>query len=146
VIGWSLAGLPEEPPRHLLGIGDVDDLVHAVGAGIDTFDCATPTRLARHGTALVHDPAGRWRLDLTKGIHRTSREPIDEDCPCPACREHTRGYLHYLTRINELTAKRLITLHNLTFMERLMRGLRDAIAAGAYADEAERVLSASARR
>jgi queuine tRNA-ribosyltransferase len=146
VMGWSLAGLPEEPARHLLGIGDVDDIVFAVGAGIDTFDCATPTRLARHGTALVHDPAGRWRLDLTKGVHRASREPIDEDCPCPACSEHTRGYLHYLTRINELTAKRLLTLHNLTFMERLMRDLRDAIAAGAYAGEAERLLSASARR
>jgi queuine tRNA-ribosyltransferase len=146
VIGWSLAGLPEGPARHLLGIGDVDDIVHAVGAGIDTLDCATPTRLARHGTALVHDPDRRWRLDLTKGIHRSSREPIDEDCPCPACREHTRGYLHYLTRAGELTAKRLLTLHNLTFMERLMRDLRDSIAAGAYADEAGRVLSASARR
>ena len=67
VVGWALAGLPEEPPRHLLGIGDVDDIVHAVGAGIDTFDCATPTRLARHGTALVHDPARRWRLDLDQG-------------------------------------------------------------------------------
>jgi queuine tRNA-ribosyltransferase len=146
VVSWALAGLPEEPPRHLLGIGDVDDIVHAVGAGIDTFDCATPTRLARHGTALVRDPIGRWRLDLTKSIHRTSREPIDGDCPCPACREHTRGYLHYLTRINELTAKRLLTLHNLTFMERLMRDLRDAIATGDYAAEAERLLSASARR
>ena len=56
VVGWALAGLPDEPPRHLLGIGDVDDIVHAVGAGIDTFDCATPTRLARHGTALVREP------------------------------------------------------------------------------------------
>ena len=133
VVGWALAGLPEEPPRHLLGIGDVDDIVHAVGAGIDTFDCATPTRLARHGTALVHDPDNRWRLDLTKGAHRTSREPIEEDCPCPACRDHTRGYLHYLSRIDELTAKRLLTLHNLTFMERLMRRLRDGIEAGDYA-------------
>ena len=133
VVDWALAGLPEEPPRHLLGIGDVDDIVHAVGAGIDTFDCATPTRLARHGTALVHDPQNRWRLDLTKGVHRTSREPIEEDCPCPACREHTRGYLHYLSRIDELTAKRLLTLHNLTFMERLMRRLRDGIKAGDYA-------------
>jgi queuine tRNA-ribosyltransferase len=141
VVGWALAGLPEAPPRHLLGIGDVDDIVHAVGAGIDTFDCATPTRLARHGTALVHDPASRWRLDLAKSAHRTSREPIDLDCPCPACREHTRGYLHYLTRVNELTAKRLLTLHNLTFMERLMRGLREAILAGEYAREAERVLA-----
>ncbi len=141
VIGWSLAGVPDEPPRHLLGIGDVDDIVHAVGAGIDSFDCATPTRLARHGTALVHDPASRWRLDLAKSAHRTSREPIDADCPCPACREHTRGYLHYLTRVNELTAKRLLTLHNLTFMERLMRRLREAILAGEYAREAERVLA-----
>jgi queuine tRNA-ribosyltransferase len=124
----------------------VDDIVHAVGSGIDTFDCATPTRLARHGTALVPDPDARWRLDLTKGAHRLSRDPIDPDCPCPACREHTRGYLHYLSRANELTAKRLLTLHNLTFMARLMERLRAAIEAGAYADEAERVLSASARR
>jgi queuine tRNA-ribosyltransferase len=143
VVGWSLAGLPEEPPRHLLGIGDVDDIVHAVGAGIDTFDCATPTRLARHGTALVDDPERRWRLDLTKGEHRTSGEPIDPDCPCPACREHSRGYLHYLSRAGELTAKRLLTLHNLTYMERLMRRLRDAIETGTYAVEGERVLSGS---
>jgi queuine tRNA-ribosyltransferase len=140
VVGWALEGLPDAPPRHLLGVGDVDDLVHAVGAGVDSFDCATPTRLARHGTALVRNPAGRWRLDLGKGIHRTSREPIDERCPCPACREHTRGYLHYLVRANELTAKRLLTLHNLTFMRDLMRGMHDAIQAGEYATFARRVL------
>ena len=144
VVGWSLAHLPEERPRHLLGIGDVDDIVHAVGAGIDSFDCATPTRLARHGTAFVHDPAARWRLDLAKAAHRTSREPIDPECPCPACREHTRGYLHYLVRAGELTAKRLVTLHNLTFMERLMRGLRDAILAGEL--DAPRARSAGRRR
>ena len=144
VIGWALAGLPDEPPRHLLGIGDVDDIVHAVGAGIDTFDCATPTRLARHGTALVLDPNARWRVDLGRSAHRASREPIDPSCPCPACREHTRGYLHYLVRIGELTGKRLLTLHNLTFMERLMTRLREAIVSGDYAAEAERVLSGSA--
>jgi queuine tRNA-ribosyltransferase len=142
VVGWSLAALPVEPPRHLLGIGDVDDLVHAVGAGVDSFDCATPTRLARHGTALVNDPGRRWRLDLTKGSHRTSREPIDPNCPCPACREHTRGYLHYLIRANELTAKRLITLHNLTFMAELMLGMREAIEAGRFASFAEETLRA----
>jgi queuine tRNA-ribosyltransferase len=140
VVGWSL-DLPEAPPRHLLGIGDVDDLIHAVAAGIDTFDCATPTRLARHGTALVHDPANRWRLDLGKSAHRTSAEPIDERCPCPACREHTRAYLHYLVKAEELTAKRLITLHNLTFMEELMCGMRDSIGAGTLADFGERVLA-----
>jgi queuine tRNA-ribosyltransferase len=141
VVGWSLAALPAEPPRHLLGIGDVDDLVHAVGAGVDSFDCATPTRLARHGTALVNDPEHRWRLDLTKGSHRTSREPIDPGCPCPACRQHTRGYLHYLIRANELTAKRLITLHNLTFMADVMRRMREAIAAGRFASFAEQTLA-----
>jgi queuine tRNA-ribosyltransferase len=141
VVGWSLAGLPEEPPRHLLGIGDVDDLIHAVAAGIDTFDCATPTRLARHGTALVADPGARWRLDLSKSAHRLSEEPIDPDCPCAACREHTRAYLHYLVRANELTAKRLITLHNLTFMERLMRGMREAIAESTLGQFGERVLA-----
>jgi queuine tRNA-ribosyltransferase len=141
VIGWTVARLPDERPRHLLGIGDVDDLVHAVALGIDTYDCATPTRLARHGTALVPDPEGRWRVDLTKGAQRSSRAPIDERCPCPACREHTRAYLHYLIRSGELTGKRLLTLHNLTFMERLMRELREAIAAGEYAERAEAILA-----
>jgi queuine tRNA-ribosyltransferase len=136
VVEWSLRGLRDERPRHLLGIGDVDDILHAVGAGIDFFDCATPTRLARHGTALVQDPAGRWRLDLTKGEHRASTRPISESCGCLACREHTRGYLHYLLRAGEPTGARLVTLHNLTFMEELMRGLREAIAAGRYAGHA----------
>src|SRR3712207_3100682 len=141
---WSVRARPEERPRHLLGIGDPDEIVHAVGAGIDTFDCATPTRLARHGTALVPDPERRWRLDLSKGTNRTSTDPIDPACHCPACREHTRAYLHYLVRAGELTAKRLITLHNLTFMERLMRGLRDAIAAGELASYGEGVLAGEA--
>jgi queuine tRNA-ribosyltransferase len=144
VVEWSVDGLPDGPPRHLLGIGDVDDLVHAVGAGVDSFDCATPTRLARHGTALVPAPESRWRLDLAKGAHRTSGAPIDDRCPCPACSQHTRAYLHYLVRANELTAKRLLTLHNLTFMQRLMAGMRDAIVAGDWTAHAKRVLAGAA--
>jgi queuine tRNA-ribosyltransferase len=139
VVEWSLDLLPEEKPRHLLGIGDVDDIVHAVGAGVDLFDCATPTRLARHGTALVSDPENRWRLDLTKSEHSKSKEPIAENCPCPACREHTRGYIHYLTRARELTGARLLTLHNLTFMAELMKGTREAIANGSYTPYADEV-------
>ena len=121
---------PGGAPRHLLGIGDVDDIVHAVAAGIDSFDCATPTRLARHGTALVHDPAGALAARPRQGGPPRVAGADRPGCPCPACREHTRGYLHYLIRAGELTAKRLVTLHNLTFMERLMRGLREAILAG----------------
>jgi queuine tRNA-ribosyltransferase len=140
VVDLTASLLPDELPRHLLGIGDVDDLVHGVGAGIDMFDCATPTRLARHGTALVPDGGARWRLDLAKAMHADSREPIAAGCPCPACTRHTRGYIHYLVRARELTAVRLLTLHNLTFMGLLMRRLRAAIEAGAYAEETDRVL------
>ncbi len=141
VIGWSLAPIAEASPRHLLGIGDVDDILHAVAAGVDTFDCATPTRLGRHGTALVADPERRFRLDLTKAQHSDSREPISEDCPCPVCREHTRGYLHYLTRAKELTGARLVTLHNLTFMAELMRGIREAVSTGGYTAYRDRVMA-----
>jgi len=144
VVEWALRPVREEQPRHLLGIGDVDDILHAVAAGIDTFDCATPTRLGRHGTALVSEPDRRWRLDLKKPEQRDSREPIAEHCPCPACREHTRGYLHYLARANELTAARLITLHNLTFMALLMEQIRGAVAAGELSAYAEKVLRAEA--
>jgi queuine tRNA-ribosyltransferase len=141
VVGWALRPLRDEQPRHLLGIGDVDDILHAVAAGIDTFDCATPTRLGRHGTALVPDPEARWRLDLKKPASADSREPIADGCPCPACREHTRGYLHYLARANELTAARLITLHNLTFMALLMKHIREAIARGELAEYSADVIA-----
>ena len=134
-------------PRHLLGIGDVDDILAAWRAGIDTFDCATPTRLARHGTALVPDPEARWRLDLAKARWRETREPIVEGCPCPACaRDYTRAYLHYLVRAGELTAKRLLTLHNLTFMALLMDGIRAAIlATGALSTTTTRARAATRR-
>jgi queuine tRNA-ribosyltransferase len=140
VVEWSVRPLPEERPRHLLGIGDVDDLLASVAVGIDTFDCATPTRLARHGSALVPDPEARFRLDLAKSRWRASRDPIAEDCPCPACCEHTRAYLHYLVRAGELTAKRLLTLHNLTFMAVLMEGVRAAIREARLDDYSRRVL------
>ena len=141
VVGWALDALPDALPRHLLGIGDVDDVVHAVGAGVDWLDCATPTRLARHGTALVPDPERRWRLDVTRPPSRSSREPLARGCPCPACRDHTRAYLHYLARARELTAVRLLTLHNLTFMATLVEGLRAAIREGRYAEHAGTILA-----
>ncbi|MBA3301642.1 MAG: tRNA guanosine(34) transglycosylase Tgt [Thermoleophilaceae bacterium] len=141
VVGWALRELPPERPRHLLGIGDVDDVVAAVALGIDTFDCATPTRLARHGTALVPDPGARWRLDLERPSEHESREPIVAGCPCPACTEHTRAYLHYLARAKELTAVRLLALHNLTFMRALMEALRAGIEAGDLEARSEAILA-----
>jgi len=134
VVSWAVdefGGEDGSPPRHLLGIGEVDDLIRGVELGIDTFDCAMPTRLGRHGTALVADPQRRWRLDLSKGRWRDSEEPLVEGCPCPACSTGlSRAYLSYLARAGELTAMRLLTLHNLTFLADLMSDLRLAILAG----------------
>ena len=128
VVDWAISALDERRPRHLLGIGDVDDLIRAVELGVDTFDCAMPTRLGRHGVALVPDPANRWRVDLTGARHKESREPIMAGCSCPACSNlHSRGYLRYLLKNTELTGVRLLTLHNLAFVARLMAGLREAI-------------------
>ena len=134
VVGWSIAAIDEARPRHLLGIGDIDDLIRGVELGIDTFDCAMPTRLARHGVAIVPDPDKRWRVDLTAARHREDAAPIMEGCPCPACGDgHSRGYLRYLVKNKELTGARLLTLHNLAYVARLMAGLRDAIAQGTLA-------------
>jgi queuine tRNA-ribosyltransferase len=134
VVAWTTAELARrapDRPRHLLGVGDIDDLIAGVELGIDTFDCAMPTRLGRHGVALVPEPDARWRVDLVKSAHRSDSAPILADCPCPACSQgFTRAYLHYLLRANELTAMRLVTLHNLSFVARVMEDLRAGIDAG----------------
>src|SRR5919198_814591 len=85
VVGWTMEELPAERPVHLLGIGEIDDLVRGVELGIDTFDCAMPTRIGRHGVAVVPDPEHRWRADLTKSRWRAADEPLLDGCPCPAC-------------------------------------------------------------
>lgn len=143
VVGYAVAelgGEHERLPRHLLGIGDVDDLIRGVELGIDTFDCAMPTRLGRHGTALVPDPHARWRVDLTKSAWRTSEQPLMEDCGCHACtRGLSRAYLSYLVRSGELTGMRLLTEHNLAFLARLMADLRQAVFNGRLSEVAARL-------
>ncbi|MDP4920336.1 MAG: tRNA guanosine(34) transglycosylase Tgt [Solirubrobacteraceae bacterium] len=134
VVGWATDTLDKAGdlrPRHLLGIGEVDDLIRGVEMGIDTFDCVMPTRLGRHGVALVPDPQKRWRVDLTTAKWSDSDEPLMEGCPCPACAVgYSRGYLRYMTKARELTAMRLLTVHNLAFVSRVMERLRAAVLAG----------------
>src|SRR3954452_6329153 len=145
VVGWTTAALDEQRPRHLLGIGEIDDLVRCVQLGIDTFDCAMTTRLGRHGVALVPDPEHRWRVDLPAARFRDSDEPIMEGCPCPACAAgHPRGYLRYLLKARELTGLRLVTLHNLAFVSRVMGRLRTAIADGRLDEEGAAILGGAA--
>jgi len=140
VLGFTAPLLPADAPRHLLGIGEVDDLLRGIGMGIDLFDCAVPTRLARHGMALAPEPERRFRIDLAKGAYAEDDSPAVEGCDCEACTNHTRAYLHYLSRATELTGARLLTLHNLHYMERLAAGARAAIADGRFAAYSEAVL------
>ncbi len=148
VVSWSTEELERhapERPRHLLGIGDVDDLIAGVELGIDTFDCAMPTRLGRHGTAIVPDPERRWRLNLIKSRWRTADEPILEGCPCPACDGgFSRAYLHYALRAHESIGARLVTLHNLSYVAQLMADLRAAICAGRLPEVAAGLLAGAA--
>jgi queuine tRNA-ribosyltransferase len=145
VVGWSTAVLPEERPRHLLGIGEVDDLVRCVALGIDTFDCAMPTRLGRHGVALVCEPDRRWRVDLTAARFKDDRAPIMDGCPCPACAAgHSRGYVRYLVKNREQQGARLLTIHNLAFLSRLMADLRAAIERGTLTATSAALLAGAA--
>lgn len=125
------ASLLQNPTRpvHLLGIGDIPDIFHGVPAGIDTFDCVHPTRIARHATAIVPasvDPCGY--LHLRSSGFANQDIPLDPDCPLPCCRKYTRAYIHYLCKAREFLAPYLLTVHNIGQMVRLMREIREALA------------------
>lgn len=132
VLALTAPLLPEAAPKHLLGIGEVDDLLGGIALGLDVFDCVVPTRLARHGVALAPDPERRWRLDLRKAGFAGDRRPLVEGCPCRCCASHDRDYVSYLSRAEELTAVRLLVLHNLTYMHELTGHARAAIEAGRF--------------
>jgi queuine tRNA-ribosyltransferase len=144
VLAFTAPLLPEAAPKHLLGIGEVDDLLGGIALGLDVFDCAVPTRLSRHGVALAPSPETRWRLDLRKARWEGNRAPLVEGCPCPACQRHDRDYVSYLSRAEELTAVRLICLHNLTYMRELTGHARTAIERGEFAGYREAVLGGAA--
>ena len=129
VLEWTIPELPPEKPRHLLGIGTVEDIVEAVKRGIDTFDCAAPTRMARNGALLCAEEEG-FRLHIKAARYKKDERPIEEDCDCPTCRRYSRAFLHHLFRSGELSYFRLATIHNLRFMVRLMERIRAAIRAG----------------
>jgi queuine tRNA-ribosyltransferase len=118
--------LPEEAPRHLLGIGDPEGITQAVALGMDLFDCVLPTRMARNGVALTR----QGKMNLRHARYRRDLLPLEEDCSCPACTAFTRAYLRHMHSLNEIMAHRLLTWHNLAFMQRLILDCRAAIEAG----------------
>ena len=118
--------LPLARPRYLMGVGRPEDIVEAVRRGVDLFDCVMPTRNARNGHLFTRFGTVRIR----NAAHRDDTTPIDPDCGCHTCRNFSRGYLHHLSRINEMLGARLNTVHNVWYYQELMRGLRDAIVGG----------------
>jgi queuine tRNA-ribosyltransferase len=133
-----MPAMPAERPRYLMGMGTPEDLIEAVQAGVDMFDCVLPTRNARNGwlftrTGDVKIRNARWRDDP---------RPLDEACACYACRHFSRAYLYHLQKANEILGARLNTLHNLHYYLDLMRQAREALAAGGFADFATRTRQA----
>lgn len=124
-LDWIIPCLPENKPRHLLGVGYLDDLKNAIKKGIDLFDCVYPTRSARHGIFLT--PQGE--LGILKALHRTDKKPIMKNCSCYTCQNFSRAYLHHLFKAKEILAYRLATIHNLQFifdfMEKIRQDIRD---------------------
>ncbi len=144
-VEYTMAKIRKDKPVHLLGIGGLADIWHGIRHGIDTFDCVHPTRIARHGSALVK--AKFWRteginkkpkesISLVKGCFEKDNRPIDDNCGCETCRNYNRSYLHYLLKQNESLAGTLITIHNLYFMNSMMEDIRYAIENGVI-DEME---------
>jgi queuine tRNA-ribosyltransferase len=129
----ALEAIPADRPRYLMGVGDPASLVEAIGLGVDQFDCVMQTRLGRHGTAFTD----QGRLNVKNARFALDESPLDESCPCDVCARHTRGYLRHLFQVNEPTASRLVSLHNIAWTFHLMNRARTAIESGTF-DELRR--------
>ena len=121
--GQVAAGLPADKPRYLMGVGSPEDLVEGTARGIDMFDCALPTRVARNGAMFTPD----GRIDVNKRRYAGQRGPVDAECDCYACLNYSAGYVHHLFRAREILGLRLASVHNLRFVLRLMERIREAI-------------------
>lgn len=136
VLEWTVPQLPAHAPRHLLGIGEMEDLFEGVARGIDTFDCVIPTRFARTANLMVspHLPhrTSRGTINLRQARYRQDPRPIEDDCPCYTCANYSRGHLRYLFSCQEILASTLCSIHNLVALLRLTRQMRHALEKGRF--------------
>lgn len=136
IVGWVTDELPEDKPRHLLGISEPDDLFSAVEAGADTFDCVSPSRVARN--AAIYSATGRY--NITGARYKRDFTPLDAECDCYTCGHYTRAYLHHLFKAKEMLASTLATIHNERFIIRLVDQIRGSISDGRFTELREHVL------
>ncbi|EKE43556.1 queuine tRNA-ribosyltransferase [Oceaniovalibus guishaninsula JLT2003] len=129
VLDFAPSMLPADRPRYLMGVGKPDDIVGAVARGIDMMDCVLPSRSGRTGQAFTP----RGVVNIKNARHADDPRPLDETCDCPACQSYSRAYLHHVFRAQEMISGMLLTWHNLRYYQRLMEGMRTAIAAGTFA-------------
>ncbi|MBI3602610.1 MAG: tRNA guanosine(34) transglycosylase Tgt [Candidatus Omnitrophica bacterium] len=129
-LSWVVGFLPEDKPRYLMGIGLPDQIVRAVGMGMDMFDTCVPTRYGRHGSAFTT----KGKLVIRNNEFTQDFRPIDEQCDCMVCKNYTRAYIRHLLNLNEITGVRLMSYHNVYFYVRLMERIRAAIEADQYED------------
>jgi queuine tRNA-ribosyltransferase len=134
VVSFTMDHLKKDRPTHLLGIGGIVHIFRGVSLGIDTFDCVHPTRLARHGGALIKvknrdsiSSKCKEHINLRNQQFELDNNPIESDCSCFTCRKHSRAYIHHLLKAKELLAYTLVTIHNVFFMNKLMASIRQAI-------------------
>lgn len=127
VVEWTIANVSEEKPKHLLGIGEVEDLLNGVERGVDLFDCASPTRRARNGSLYVK---GGSTISIMQAKYTTDKKPIDPKCNCYTCQNFSRAYLRHLFMAKELLFYQLATIHNLYFITHLMSKIRESIKTG----------------
>jgi queuine tRNA-ribosyltransferase len=135
-VQWVNGILPEEKPRHLLGIGEPEDLFMAVENGCDLFDCVAPTRIARNGQAYTHS----GKINLNNSGFQDDLEPIDSKCSCYVCKNYTRSYIAHLIRAQEILSATLISIHNLHFIVQLVKDMRKAILKGNFHEFKEEFL------
>ncbi len=128
IVGWVTDELPDDRPRHLLGISEPDDFFAAIAAGADTFDCVMPSRVARNAALYTRD----GRFNVNTAAHRRAFEPIENGCDCYTCTHYTRAYLHHLFKAKEMLASTLSTIHNERFTVRLVDDIRASIEAGDF--------------
>jgi len=128
-LDWTVHHLPKDKPRYFMGIGLPEQIVRAVGLGIDMFDCSIPTRYGRHGSAFT----SRGKLNIGNAEFTKDFRPLDEACECHVCKNYTRAYIRHLLNLNEITGVRLMSFHNVYFYVKLMERIRAAIEQDRYA-------------